>query len=59
MKTEIITFIIICVLAYLLGSFISTSFNIKEWHIALRGSIGIGGILMAFIAFGIANDAKK
>jgi len=59
MRTEIITFITMCLLAYLLGCFISASFNIKEWGESTRGFIGVFGVIFAFIATGISNDAKN
>ena len=59
MKTEIITFITLCLLSYLLGCFISTSFNIAYWNESLRAFIGICGILFAFLGTGIVNDTKN
>lgn len=39
-------------LAYLIGAFISVSFNISEWHEEVRTGVGILG---AFIGIGIAT----
>ena len=50
MKNQIIVFISILLMAYLIGSFISVSFNIKYWFIELRFVCAVAGVF-----FGIAT----
>ena len=59
MKISILMFISICLIAYLLGCFIETSFNIAEWDRFSRAMIGTCGILFAFMAGGIILEIQN
>jgi len=59
MKNFITAFVSLLAMFYLLGSFITASFNIAEWEFHVRGWIGVSGLLFAFMAAGITHDAVK
>jgi fructose-specific phosphotransferase system IIC component len=47
-------FLLVCSIGYLTGSFVATSFDIKEWHELGRAMAGImsvmiGGMLASFV----------
>jgi len=59
MKNSILIFISICLIAYLLGCFIETSFNIAEWDKFLRSIIGSCGVLFGFMGTGIILEVQN
>ena len=59
MKNAILMFISICLIAYLLGCFIETSFNISEWEKFTRGMIGGCGVTFAFMGAGIILEIQN
>ena len=59
MKNAILIFISICLIAYLLGCFIETSFNLAEWEKLSRGMIGGCGVAFAFMGVGIMLEVQN
>jgi len=59
MKTNIIKFISVLVIFYLIGCFISTSFNIKNWCVILRIFVAIFGVLFGAVFIEVIDTNKK
>lgn len=59
MKKSFLVFVIICLVLYLLGCFVSLSFNIAEWSLFLRTSIGINSVLLGSVGFGISQSNQN
>ena len=59
MKYSILMFISICLIAYLLGCFIETSFNLTEWEKLTRGMIGSCGVLFGLMGGGITLEIQN
>lgn len=53
----LIAFAVLGAIVYLIGSFMSASFDLAAWHPALRGFTGfIGGIGAIAVAVAVYND---
>lgn len=59
MKNNIIMFVSILILFYLVGYFIETSFNIAEWRENVRALVAVFGLFLATAMTGAYSDLKK
>ena len=57
-KTAIllVVFIAALLMAYLVGSFVAASFDIKVWSMFWRACIGVGGTMLAVLATIAASE---